>query len=139
MNPLNCLDLAVSKTYSNKPVVTYEHGPSTYKHGPSVKQPTLHLTQTKHIQNYSKTPTLRIIKFSSSFHTLNISPPHHMLTTWSVKQLLNTTMMWYKKQTNKPVWQGEICNSIGPLFWEWKKHNGTKTFLFMKWINITER
>ena len=56
LKPINFLDLLGLKPHNNQPVVTY-------KQGPNVTLWKLHLTQTTYLQNNSKTPTLRIIKF----------------------------------------------------------------------------
>ena len=88
LKPINWLDLSVLKLNNNQQVVPY-------KRGPTVTSWKLHLTQTIHPPNNSKTPTLRMIKLSSSLHTLNIPPPYHVSTTWYVKPLVNSIMLWY--------------------------------------------
>ena len=88
LDPLNWFYLALLKTHNNQRFVTYNHGTTVTKW-------TLLPNHSIHIQNDSKTPTLRMIKFPSSFHTLNISPPHHVSTTCWAKPLVNTIMMWY--------------------------------------------
>ena len=54
--PLSFLYLAGLKPHNNQPVVTYEQGPT-------VTSWALYMTQTIHLQNNIKTPTLRMITF----------------------------------------------------------------------------
>ena len=56
IKPLNFLYLAVAKPRNNQPVVPY-------KKGPNITPWALYMTQTIHLQNNIKTPTLRMITF----------------------------------------------------------------------------
>ena len=56
LKPLNFLFLAGLKPCNNQPVVPYYQGPT-------VTSWALYLTQTTHLQNNSKKPTLRMITF----------------------------------------------------------------------------